>query len=239
MPREGLEVADVFRHFGPAFRDQHGAVLSGARRRAMIAIENCRTAALGGHVERCGECGHQRIAYDSCRNRNCPKCQGLARAQWIADRQAELLDVPYFHVVFTVPTEIEVIAFQNQTVVYDILFRAASETLCTIAADPEHLGAEIGFLGVLHTWGQNLLHHLHIHFLVPGGGIAPGGQHWIPCRPRFFLPVGVLSQMFRGKFLHYLEKTFSAGELKRLTAICRSPPHSGVTWRLFGTPSAE
>jgi hypothetical protein len=150
MRREGLEVADVFRRFGPAFREQHGASLSGARRRAMIAIENCRTAALGGHVERCGACGHQRIAYDSCRNRNCPKCQGLARVQWIADRQAELLDVPYFHVVFTVPAEIEVIAFQNQTVVYDILFRAASETLRTIAADPEHLGAEIGFLGVLH-----------------------------------------------------------------------------------------
>ena len=211
-------MADVFRHFGPAFRDQHGAVLSVARRRAMIAIENCRTAALGGHVERCSECGHQRIAYDSCRNRNCPKCQGLARAQWIADRQAELLDVPYFHVVFTVPTEIEVIAFQNQTVVYDILFRAASETLCTIAADPEHLGAEIGFLGVLHTWGQNLLHHPHIHFLVPGGGIAPDGERWIACRPGFFLPVRVLSQMFRGKFLHYLEKAFSAGELNFFSA---------------------
>jgi hypothetical protein len=207
MPREGPEVADIFRHFGPAFRDQHGAALSGARRRAMIAIESCRTAALGGHVERCGECGHQRIAYDSCRNRNCPKCQGLARAKWIADRQAELLDVPYFHVVFTVPTEIEVIAFQNQTVVYDILFRAASETLCTIAADPEHLGAEIGFFGVLHTWGQNLLHHPHIHLLVPGGGIAPDGEHWIACRPGFFLPVKVLSHMFRGKVLHY--ETFS------------------------------
>jgi len=161
MPREGLEVADVFRRFGPAFREQHGASLSGARRRAMIAIESCRTAALGGHVERCGDCGHQRIAYDSCRNRNCPKCQGLARAQWIADRQAELLDVPYFHVVFTVPAEIEVIAFQNQALVYDILFRAASETLHKIAADPQHLGAEIGFLAVLHTWGQNLLQHPH------------------------------------------------------------------------------
>jgi hypothetical protein len=157
--REGLEVADVFRRFGPAFRDQHGASLSAARRRAMLAIESCRTAALGGHVERCGDCGHQRIAYDSCRNRNCPKCQGLARAQWLEDRQAELLDVPYFHVVFTVPAQIEVIAFQNQTVIYDILFRAASETLRTIAADPTHLGAEIGFLGVLHTWGQNLVHH--------------------------------------------------------------------------------
>ncbi|HEX4171839.1 MAG TPA: IS91 family transposase [Acetobacteraceae bacterium] len=218
MPRERLEVADIFRRFGPAFRDQHGAALSGARRRAMVAIERCRTAALGGHVERCGECGHQRIAYDSCRNRNCPKCQGLARAQWIADRQAELLDVPYFHVVFTVPTEIEVIAFQNQPVVYDILFRAASETLCTIAADPEHLGAEIGFFGVLHTWGQNLLHHPHIHFLVPGGGIAPDGEHWIACRPGFFLPVKVLSQIFRGKFMHYLGKAFSAGELNFFSA---------------------
>jgi Transposase zinc-binding domain len=156
VSREGLEVADVFRHFGPAFRDQHGASLSTARRRAMIAIETCRTAALGGHVERCGDCGHQRVAYDSCRNRNCPKCQGLARAQWLEDRQAELLDVAYFHVVFTVPDLIATIAFQNQTVVYDILFRAASETLRTIAADPKHLGAEIGFLGVLHTWGQNL-----------------------------------------------------------------------------------
>jgi hypothetical protein len=218
MPREGLEVADVFRRFGPAFREQHGASLSGARRRAMIAIESCRTAALGGHVERCSACGHQRIAYDSCRNRNCPKCQGLARAQWIADRQAELLDVPYFHVVFTVPTVIEVIAFQNQTVIYDILFRAASETLRTIAADPEHLGAEIGFLGVLHTWGQNLLHHPHIHFLVPGGGIAPDGESWIACRPGFFLPVRVLSRMFRGRFLHDLEQAFRAGELNFFSA---------------------
>jgi hypothetical protein len=218
MPREGLEVADVFRRFGLAFREQHGAPLSGARRRAMIAIEGCRTAALGGHVERCGDCGHERIAYDSCRNRNCPKCQGLARAQWIADRQAELLDVPYFHVVFTVPAMIEVIAFQNQTVVYDILFRAASETLRIIAADPKHLGAEIGFLGVLHTWGQNLLHHPHIHFLVPGGGIAPDGERWIACRPGFFLPVRVLSQMFRGRFLHYLEGAFSASKLNFFAA---------------------
>ena len=156
MAREGLELADVFRQFGPAFRDQNAASLFGERRRAMIAIETCRTAALGGHVEACGDCGHRRIAYNSCRNRNCPKCQGLTRAQWLEDRQAELLDVPYFHVVFTLPQEIEVIAFQNQTVVYDILFRAASETLRRIAADPKHLGAEIGFLGVLHTWGQNL-----------------------------------------------------------------------------------
>jgi hypothetical protein len=213
VAREGLEVADVFRHFGPAFRDQHGASLSAAQRHAMTAIETCRTAMLGGHVEQCGDCGHQRISFNSCRNRNCPKCQGLARAQWLEDRQAELLDVPYFHVVFTVPAQIEVIAFQNQTVVYDILFRAASETLRTIAADPAHLGAEIGFLGVLHTWGQTLTHHPHLHFLVPGGGIAPDGKSWIPCRPGFFLPVEVLSSLFRGLFLHYLDKAFDAGAL--------------------------
>jgi hypothetical protein len=218
VSREGLEVADVFRHFGPAFRDQHGASLSAARRRAMTAIESCRTAELGGHVDRCDECGHQRVSYNSCRNRNCPKCQGLARAQWLEDRQTELLDAPYFHVVFTVPDLIATIAFQNQTVVYDILFRAASETLRTIAADPEHLGAEIGFLGVLHTRGQNLLHHPHIHFLVPGGGIAPDGESWIACRPGFFLPVQVLSRMFRGLFLRYLEQAFTAGELKFFAA---------------------
>ena len=218
MAREGLEVADVFRRFGQAFRDQHGASLSAARRRAMAAIERCRTAALGGHVECCGDCGHQRIAYNSCRNRNCPKCQGLARAQWLEDRQAELLDVPYFHVVFTVPEAVATVAFQNQTVVYDVLFRAASETLHTIAADPKHLGAEIGFLAVLHTWGQNLLHHPHLHCLVPGGGIAPDGRRWISCRPGFFLPVRVLSRMFRGLFLHYLEKAFAAGELNFFSA---------------------
>jgi Putative transposase/Transposase zinc-binding domain len=218
VSREGLEVADIFRHFGPAFRDQHAASLSTAQRRAMIAIENCRTAALGGHVEWCGDCGHQRVSFNSCRNRNCPKCQGLARAQWLEDRQAELLDVPYFHVVFTVPAAIEVIAFQNQTVVYDILFRAAAETLRTIAAEPKHLGAEIGFLGVLHTWGQSLTHHPHLHFLVPGGGIAPDGESWIACRPGFFLPVQVLSCMFRGLFLRDLAKAFAAGELNFFSA---------------------
>jgi len=211
-------VADVFRRFGPAFREQHGASLSSAQRHAMTAIESCRTAALGGHVEQCGDCGHQRVSYNSCRDRNCPKCQGLARAQWLEHRQAELLEVPYFHVVFTVPAEIEAIAFQNQTVVYDILFRAASETLRTIAADPKHLGAEIGFLGVLHSWGQSLTHHPHLHFLLPGGGIAPDGESWIPCRPGFVLPVPVLSCMFRGLFLRALEKAFIAGELNFFSA---------------------
>jgi hypothetical protein len=213
VAREGLEVADVFRQFGLVFRDQHGASLSSAQRHAMTAIENCRTTALGGHVEQCGDCGYQRVSFNSCCNRNCPKCQRLARTQWLEDRQAELLDVPYFHVVFTVPVQIEVIAFQNQTVVYDILFRAASETLRTIASDPEHLGAEIGFLAVLHTWGQALTHHPHLHFLIPGGGIAPDGQSWIACRAGFFLPVRVLSRMFRGLFPRYLEKAFVAGEL--------------------------
>jgi hypothetical protein len=234
VAREGLEVADVFRRFGPTFRDRHGASLSTARWKAMRAIENCRTALLGGHVERCGDCGHQRVAYNSCRNRNCPKCQGLARARWLEERQAELLDVPYFHVVFTVPAEIEVIAFQNQTVVYDILFRAASETLRTVAADPKHLGAEIGFLAVLHTWGQNLMHHPHVHCLVPGGGIAPDGKSWIACRPGFFLPVKVLSRMFRGLFLHYLEKAFAAGDLHFFSAY--RPLHEPAAFRRYLTP---
>jgi hypothetical protein len=201
----------------------------------MIAIESCRTAVLGGHVEQCGDCGHQRIWYNSCRNKSCPKCQGLARAQWLDDRQAELLEVPYFHVVFTVPQEIEVIAFQNQVVVYDILFRSASETLRTIAADPKHLGAEIGFLGVLHTWGQNLLHHPHAHFLVPGGGIAPDGESWIACRPGFFLPVKVLSRMFRGLFLHYLEKAFVAGELTFFNS--HRHLHEPAAFRRYLTPA--
>src|SRR5271166_6554308 len=218
MPRNGLEVADVFRRYGEAYREQHGASLSAAQRSAMRAIELCRTDALGGHVERCDGCGHQRIAYNSCRNRNCPKCQGLARAQSLEDRQAELLDTPYFHVVFTVPDDIAAIAFQNKPVVYDILFRATAETLRTIAADPVHLGAEIGFLAVLHTWGQNLLHHPHLHCLVPGGGISRDGSRWITCRPGFFLPVRVLSRLFRRLFLSYLEKAFIAGQLNFFSA---------------------
>ena len=218
MERPKLEVADVFRRYGGAYRDNHGASMSSQQRRVMTAIEVCRTAALGGHLERCDQCGHERNCFNNCRDRHCPKCQSLARAQWIEDRQSELLEVPYFHVVFTVPQEIEVIAFQNQTVVYDILFQAASETLRTIAGDPKHLGAEIGFLGVLHTWGQNLQHHPHIHFLVPGGGISPDGCRWVARRPGFFLPVTVLSAMFRGLFLHRLTKAFVAGELNFFSA---------------------
>jgi Transposase zinc-binding domain/Putative transposase len=192
----------------------------------MTAIELCRTAALGGHVELCDRCGHQRISYNSCRNRNCPKCQSLARAQWLERRKAELLDTQYFHVVFTVPEEIAVVAFQNKAVVYGILFRAAADTLHSIAADPTHLGAEIGFLSVLHTWGQNLLHHPHIHCLVPGGGISPERKQWVACRRNFFLPVRVLSRRFRGLFLAYLEKAFTAGQLtffSSLTALQQRP----------------
>jgi len=179
----------------------------------MSAIEQCRTAALGGHVEECDACGHQRIAYNSCRNRHCPKCQSLARAQWLSDRQAELLPVEYFHVVFTVPQEVAAIAYQNKEVVYNILFQATAQTLRTIGTDPKHLGAEIGFIAILHTWGQNLLHHPHLHCVVPGGGIAPGGLRWVSCRPGFFLPVRVLSRLFRRLFLELLQQAFDSGEL--------------------------
>jgi hypothetical protein len=209
-----LEVADVFRHFGPAYRQAHAGSLARGQLRAMGAIERCRTAALGGHVERCDACGHQRITYNSCRNRSCPKCQSLARAQWLEERQAELLEgVEYFHVVFTVPEAIAAIAYQNKRVLYDILFHASAETLRTLAADPEHLGAEIGFLSILHTWGQTLLHHPHVHCVVPGGGLSPDGEHWITCRPRFFLPVRVLSRLFRRLFLEQLRQAFRAGDL--------------------------
>jgi hypothetical protein len=214
MDRPKLEVADVFRRYGAAYREQHGASMSTAQRRVMSAIELCRTAALGGHLERCDQCGHERNCFNSCRDRHCPKCQSLARAQWIEDRQAELLEVPYFHVVFTVPEEIAAIAYQNKKVVYGILFRTTAETLTTIAADPEHLGAEIGFFAVLHSWGQSLQFHPHLHCVVPGGGLSPDGQRWIPCRPNFFLPVRVLSCLFRRLFLESLQKAFDSGKLQ-------------------------
>jgi hypothetical protein len=209
-----LEVADVFRRYGEAYRQKFIASLSTAQRRVMKAIEVCRTAALGGHVEVCDRCGHQRIFFNSCSDRHCPKCQSLARAEWIENRQSELLHVPYFHVVFTVPEEIADIAFQNKRTVYGILFRATAETLTTIAADPQHLGAEIGFFAVLHTWGQTLLFHPHLHCVVPGGGLSPDGKTWISCRPRFFLPVEVLSCLFRRLFLKYLQKAFDSGQLQ-------------------------
>jgi hypothetical protein len=219
MDRPKLEVADVFRRYGESYRRQHGASLSTAQRRVMTAIEVCRTAALGGHLERCDSCPHERPSYNSCRNRHCPKCQSLARAQWVEKRKAEVLDCEYFHVVFTVPENIAAIAYQNKDLVYGILFRATAETLTTIAADPKHLGAEIGFFAVLHTWGQNLLHHPHLHCVVPGGGISPDGTRWILCRPGFFLPVRVLSRLFRRLFLKYLQEAFDSGKLQFFASL--------------------
>jgi hypothetical protein len=219
MIRPKLEVADVFRRYGEAYRQQHGASLSTAQRRVMTAIELCRTAALGGHLEQCDQCGHERNAYNSCANRHCPKCQSLARAEWLEKRQSELLDTQYFHVVFTVPEQIAAIAYQNKKQVYDILFRATAETLRIIAADPKHLGAEIGFFAVLHTWGQNLLHHPHLHCVVAGGGLSPDGTRWISCRAGFFLPVRVLSRLFRRLFLEHLVKAFDAGKLEFFSSL--------------------
>jgi hypothetical protein len=195
MSRPKLEVADIFRRHGAVWRAVNRAHLSLAQRRVMTAIEVCRTAALGGHIERCEDCAHTRIAYNSCRNRHCPKCQWPAAQAWMAAREAELLPVPYFHVVFTLPAALGAIAYQNKAKVYGLLFTAAAETLTTIAADPKHLGAGIGVTAVLHTWGQNLNHHPHVHCIVPGGGIAPKRDRWIRCRPNFFLPVRVLSRL--------------------------------------------
>jgi hypothetical protein len=211
--RPALEVADIFRRHGDAFRAVQGARLSPDQRRVMAAIEACRTATLGGHVERCDDCGLVRIAYNRCRDRHCPKCQGLARAQWLADRQADLLPVPYFHIVFTVPAPVAAIALQNKAVVYDILLKAAADTIRLISADPQHLGAETGMIAILHTWGQTLTHHPHAHCLVPGGGLAADGR-WIRCRPGFFLPVRVLSRLYRRLFLERLRAAFNDAELQ-------------------------
>jgi len=212
--RPDLEVADVFRRHGTDYRRDHDRHLGRVECRVMAAVEACRTAALGGHTEHCADCGLVRHAYNSCRNRHCPKCQGLARAEWLAERQAELLPVPYFHVVFTVPAQVAEIAFQNKAVVYAILFKAASDALRVAAANPRHLGAEIGVVGVLHTWGQNLHHHPHVHCVVPGGGLSVDGQRWVACRPGFFLPVRVLSRLFRRLFLERLQSAFDAGQLR-------------------------
>lgn len=213
MRPSGLEVADIFRQAGPDYRHDHADSLSRGQRRAMSAIERCRTAALGGHVEQCDQCAHQRIAFNSCRNRHCPKCQSLVRAQWLEARQAEVIPVQYFHVVFTLPEAIGAIAYQNKATVYDLLFQATAETLQTIARDPKHLGAEIGLIAILHTWGQNLQHHPHLHCVVPGGGLSPQGDRWMACRPGFFLPVRVLSRLFRRLFLMRLQAAFERGEL--------------------------
>jgi len=208
-----LEVADVFRTAGPTYRDVHAGHLSLDQLKVMSAVETCRTAALGGHVEACEDCGHQRIAYNSCRNRHCPRCQGAAARTWLAEREADLLPVGYFHVVFTLPAEVADIAFQNKGAVYDLLFKAASETMLTIAADRKHLGARIGITAVLHTWGSAMTHHPHVHMIVPGGGIGLDGSCWISSRPAFLLPVRVLGKLFRRLFLTRLIALHDAGKL--------------------------
>jgi Transposase zinc-binding domain/Putative transposase len=207
-------VADIFRHRGPAWRASHAGHVSLDQLKVMSAIERCRTAALGGHVERCEACAHLRISYNSCRNRSCPKCQAAAAKEWLGDRRAELLPVPYFHVVFTLPGAIADIAYQNRAVVYDLLLKVAAETLITIAADPKHLGARIGLTAVLHTWGSALTHHPHAHIIVPGGGLSPDRRHWIACRSGFFLSVRVLSRLFRRLFLERLTAAYQAGRLE-------------------------
>ena len=218
MPRPSLEVADIFRAHGAAWRAANAGHVSLGQLKVMSAIERCRTAALGGHVARCEDCGHERIAYNSCRNRHCPKCQGAAARDWLEARQAELLPVPYFHLVFTLPKQIAEIAYQNKRVVYGLLFKASAEAMLTIAADPKHLGALVAVTAVLHTWGSAMTHHPHLHMIVPGGGLAQRGQQagkaWVSCRPRFFLSVRVLSRLFRRLFLEKLAAARKAGELR-------------------------
>ena len=214
MREHRLEVADVFRQYGEAFLKRWGHTVSPQQRKALRDIGACRTAALGGHLEQCDGCPHEVMAYNSCRNRSCPKCQSTTRDRWLAERAKELLPVPYCHVVFTVPESLAMLILQNAQLVYSLLFRAVSQTLLEIAADPKHLGAQIGFLAVMHSWSQNLLHHPHIHCVVPAGGLAPDGSRWIPCRRKFFLPVRVLSRLFRGKFLALLRDAFTRGKLQ-------------------------
>jgi hypothetical protein len=213
VSRPRLEVADVFHRYGAGWRRANAGHVSLGQLKVMSAVESCRSTALGGHVERCQDCGHSRIAYNSCRNRHCPKCQGAVAKDWLAARQADLLPVGYFHLVFTLPAEIAPIAYQNKAVVYDLLFRAAAETLLTIAADPRHLGTRIGFTAVLHSWGSAMTHHPHVHMIVPGGGISLDGTRWVPCRPSFLLPVRVLSRLFRRLFLTGLAEAHAAGRL--------------------------
>src|ERR1700687_4087305 len=216
MSRPELEGADIFRDHGAARRRSNAGHVSLGQLKVMSAIENCRTAALGGHVARCEneKCGHTQIAYNSCRNQHCPKCQGAAAREWLAEREKELLPVPYFHVVFSLPAQIADIAYQNKAAIYGILFKASAETMLTIAADPKHLGARIGILSVLHTWGSALTHHPHVHMIVPGGGISLDGTRWVACRPNFLLAVEVLSCLFRRLVLENLAAAHYAGELQ-------------------------
>jgi hypothetical protein len=208
-----LEVADIFRGHGAAWRQVNAGHVSLGQLKVMSAIESCRTAALGGHVARCEDCSHTTIAYNSCRNRHCPKCQGAAAKEWLAERAAELLPVPYYHVVFTLPALIAHVAYQNKAVIYDLLFKTSADTMLTIAANPKHLGAQIGITSVLHTWGSALTHHPHVHMIVPGGGVSLDGKRWISCRPGFFLPVRVLSRLFRRLLLQKLVAAHAAGRL--------------------------
>lgn len=219
MTTHRLEVADIIRAHGASYSEAYGTSTSRDQERVLRCITACRTAELGGHKKKCSRCGHEEIAYNSCRNRHCPKCQGAARIRWLEARADELLPVNYFHVIFTLPAVIRPLALQNKRVVYNILFQAAAETLLQIAADPKHLGARIGFLAVLHTWGQNLMHHPHIHCVVPGGGLSLDGTRWVSCRPGFFLPVKVLSRVFRGKFLERLRDAFDRQELSFFGAL--------------------
>jgi hypothetical protein len=214
MSRPALEVADIFRDHGAAWRHANAGHVSLDQMKVMSAIERCRTVALGGHVARCEDCAHTVIAYNSCRNRHCPKCQGAAAKQWLAEREAELLPVGYFHLVFTLPGPIADIAYQNKAAIYDLLLTASAEAAITIAADPKRLGARIGITAVLHTWGSAMTHHPHVHMIVPGGGICLDGTRWVSCRPRFFLPVRVLSRLFRRLFLGKLLAAHKAGRLK-------------------------
>jgi hypothetical protein len=227
--QSGLEVADVFRNGADRFQSRYGHSHSREQHKVMRAITRCRTAELGGQTQYCHDCGHQRIQYHSCRNRHCPKCQAMARADWVDQRETELLPVPYFHVVFTLPQQLGPLALQNKRVMYAILFRAAAQTLQELARDPKHLGANIGILMVLHTWGQNLMHHPHVHSVVTGGGISEDGSRWVPCRRTragkpFLIDVKILSRVFRGKYISLLKQAFAAGELQfhgQLTALAK------------------
>ena len=221
MPRSTLEVADIFRTHGAAWRKANAGHVSLGQLKVMSAIEACRTAELGGHVARCEDCDHTVVAYNSCRNRHCPKCQGAAAREWLAEREAELLPMAYYHVVFTLPAAIGAIAYQNKAVVYGLLFKAASETLLTIAADPKHLGARIGMTAVLHSWGSALTHHPHVHMIVPGGGLSFGGERFIPCRHGFFLPVRVLSRLFRRLMIEKLAGAYDKRQLILLGSLAK------------------
>ena len=212
--KRSIEVADIFRAFGSLYREAHGTEMPRRHFRAMHAIEICRTSELGGHVDECDLCGALRISYNSCRNRHCPKCQCLDKERWLEARKKELLPTQYFHVVFTLPQKLRPIALRNQRVVYNLLFKAVSETLQELCRDPKHLGAQIGFIAILHTWSQTLIDHPHIHCIITGGGLSLDGKGWISCKKKFFIHVEVLSRLFRGKFLYYLKKAYYSGEIK-------------------------